>query len=218
MVFGGASERFLHEKAGSCRLISNTFWKHGWSALQGDCGRVMVVLLTDGRANVSLAKSNRDPDALAEDAPKPSTVCFTVSPWCTVFSSRATCLIAVRSAPMSQRVYPTAMCRHFDSRTRLQLDAAKQAMGCCMQRHVPVCWEMGADTHGGVTVASGGRASLTLHDWVLQEQLKDEVMNMAKKIGAAGVFLRRRHLCLMLVPAHCMVQWRNTPSRFLFGL
>jgi magnesium chelatase subunit D len=38
----------------------------------GDCGRVMVVLLTDGRANVSLAKSNRDPDALAEDAPKPS--------------------------------------------------------------------------------------------------------------------------------------------------
>ncbi len=34
----------------------------------------MLVLLTDGRANVSLAKSNRDPDALAEDAPKPSTV------------------------------------------------------------------------------------------------------------------------------------------------
>ena len=34
----------------------------------------MVVLLTDGRANVSLAKSNRDPDALAEGAPKPSTV------------------------------------------------------------------------------------------------------------------------------------------------
>lgn len=34
----------------------------------------MVVLLTDGRANVSLAKSNRDPDALAEDAPKPTTV------------------------------------------------------------------------------------------------------------------------------------------------
>lgn len=44
------------------------------TVLQGDCGRVMVVLLTDGRANVSLAKSNRDPDALAEDAPKPSTV------------------------------------------------------------------------------------------------------------------------------------------------
>ena len=45
--------------------------------LQGDCGRVMVVLLTDGRANVSLAKSNRDPDAIAEDAPKPSTVRLT---------------------------------------------------------------------------------------------------------------------------------------------
>ena len=45
----------------------------GMNAIQGgDCGRVMVVLLTDGRANVSLAKSNREPDALAEDAPKPS--------------------------------------------------------------------------------------------------------------------------------------------------
>lgn len=30
---------------------------------QGDVGRIMVVLLTDGRANVSLAKSNADPDA-----------------------------------------------------------------------------------------------------------------------------------------------------------
>ena len=44
------------------------------SVLQGDCGRIMIVLLTDGRANVSLAKSNKDPDALAEDAPKPTTV------------------------------------------------------------------------------------------------------------------------------------------------
>ena len=38
----------------------------------GDVGRVMVVLLTDGRANVSLAKSNDDPDALMPDAPKPT--------------------------------------------------------------------------------------------------------------------------------------------------
>ncbi len=38
----------------------------------GDCGRIMIVLLTDGRANVSLAKSNEDPEALAEGAPKPS--------------------------------------------------------------------------------------------------------------------------------------------------
>jgi len=33
-----------------------------------------VVLLTDGRANVSLAKSNEDPEALAEGAPKLSKV------------------------------------------------------------------------------------------------------------------------------------------------
>lgn len=46
---------------------------------QGDTGRVMVVLLTDGRANVSLAKSNEDPEALAEGAPKLSKVCFHAS-------------------------------------------------------------------------------------------------------------------------------------------
>ena len=34
----------------------------------------MVVLITDGRANISLAKSNEDPDALAPDAPKPTQV------------------------------------------------------------------------------------------------------------------------------------------------
>lgn len=38
----------------------------------GDCGRVMVVLITDGRANISLARSNEDPDALKPDAPKPT--------------------------------------------------------------------------------------------------------------------------------------------------
>ncbi|KAK9834717.1 hypothetical protein WJX74_008546 [Apatococcus lobatus] len=40
---------------------------------QGDVGRIMVVLLTDGRANVSLAKSNADPEAVKEGAPRPST-------------------------------------------------------------------------------------------------------------------------------------------------
>ena len=41
---------------------------------QGDTGRVTVILLTDGRANVSLAKSNEDPEALKPDAPKPTKV------------------------------------------------------------------------------------------------------------------------------------------------
>ncbi len=40
--------------------------------MSGDVGRVMVVLITDGRANISLAKSNEEPDALKPDAPKPS--------------------------------------------------------------------------------------------------------------------------------------------------
>jgi len=31
---------------------------------QGDVGRIMVVLLTDGRANISLGRSNDDPEAL----------------------------------------------------------------------------------------------------------------------------------------------------------
>ena len=35
----------------------------------------MIVLLTDGRANVSLAKSNEEPDACAEGAPRPSQAC-----------------------------------------------------------------------------------------------------------------------------------------------
>lgn len=38
----------------------------------GDVGRVMVVLITDGRANISLGRSNEDPEAIKPDAPKPS--------------------------------------------------------------------------------------------------------------------------------------------------
>lgn len=33
----------------------------------------MIVLITDGRANVSLAKSNEEPEAMAPDAPKKSS-------------------------------------------------------------------------------------------------------------------------------------------------
>jgi magnesium chelatase subunit D len=38
----------------------------------GDTGRVMVVCITDGRANVSLDKSNEVPEAMEAGAPKPS--------------------------------------------------------------------------------------------------------------------------------------------------
>lgn len=38
----------------------------------GECGRVMIVAVTDGRANISLKKSNGDPEANAPDAPKPT--------------------------------------------------------------------------------------------------------------------------------------------------
>ena len=31
----------------------------------------MVVLITDGRANISLGRSNEDPDSIGPDAPKP---------------------------------------------------------------------------------------------------------------------------------------------------
>mmetsp|Transcript_3214 Transcript_3214/g.8535 ORF Transcript_3214/g.8535 Transcript_3214/m.8535 type:complete len:482 (+) Transcript_3214:142-1587(+) len=51
----------------------STATRLGLQAQQGgDTGRVMVVLITDGRANISLARSNEDPDALKPDAPKPT--------------------------------------------------------------------------------------------------------------------------------------------------
>jgi len=38
----------------------------------GDVGRVMCVLITDGRANISLGRSNEDPDCIGPEAAKPS--------------------------------------------------------------------------------------------------------------------------------------------------
>lgn len=41
---------------------------------RGEVGRVMMVLITDGRANIGLARSNEEPDAMGPDAVKPTTV------------------------------------------------------------------------------------------------------------------------------------------------
>lgn len=41
---------------------------------RGEVGRVMLVLITDGRANIGLARSNEEPDAMGPDAVKPTTV------------------------------------------------------------------------------------------------------------------------------------------------
>ena len=42
----------------------------------GDCGRIMIVLLTDGRANVSLGRSNEDPEVRPNAAPLSALLVF----------------------------------------------------------------------------------------------------------------------------------------------
>ena len=77
---------------------------------QGDTGRVMVVLLTDGRANVSLAKSNEDPEALAEGAPKATKVGFAcICNSCSVHGQRVCppCIICPSLA--SSSAFPLAL-------------------------------------------------------------------------------------------------------------
>lgn len=39
---------------------------------KGEVGRIMIILITDGRANVTLARSNEEPDAMMPDTPKPT--------------------------------------------------------------------------------------------------------------------------------------------------
>lgn len=46
----------------------------------GDVGRIMIVVLTDGRANISLKRST-DPEVAANDAPRPSAQELKVSFW-----------------------------------------------------------------------------------------------------------------------------------------
>ncbi|KAG2495977.1 hypothetical protein HYH03_005906 [Edaphochlamys debaryana] len=61
----GGGSPLAHGLSTACRVAMQ-------AQQAGEVGRVMMVLITDGRANVSLAKSNEDPEACKPDAPKPS--------------------------------------------------------------------------------------------------------------------------------------------------
>ena len=94
----------------------------------GDCGRIMIVLLTDGRANVSLAKSNEDPDALAEGAPKPSQV---LCPY-----QRLVCLTmsSLLSGIHAQHAPARSVCHAWLRKAQKPCCLQKASAGCCAWR------------------------------------------------------------------------------------
>ena len=139
----------------------------------GDIGRCMVVLITDGRANISLAKSNEEPEALAPDAPKPSQV----RGW--PAQPRAGRLAGWRGA--ARWLEGAARCR-----PALLLWCRRPSPGC------PACPPTWVITQSPALTPQPSRPTphtLTPTPCCPQDELKDEVRDMAKRLGSAGLQL-----------------------------